>query len=367
VRISFVITSLSSGGAERVVSAMANYWSRRGKEIKIAVFSFDPPFYELDPAVSVSMLGPRRKTRDFLGIVKTSIACFLGLRRFLAREEPDIVVSFLAVSSGLAALAMGKKASTRLIAAERTNPEMDPLHPAWLLLRARAYRRAALVVAQTERAADYCRSMGARAVTVVANPLKPGIQAAVPGRRSRIVLSVGRMTREKGHDLLLEAFSRVRRNGWRLVLVGDGSERLKLERLASDLGIRDKTDFIGVSKDVDEYYRSAGIFVLPSRYEGFPNALCEAMAFGTACISFDCPNGPAEIIRTGHDGIIVPPGDIAGLADAIERLISNGNERVSLGEAAVSTSEKYGIDKIMGVWDKLVERVAGIPEPASRN
>jgi GalNAc-alpha-(1->4)-GalNAc-alpha-(1->3)-diNAcBac-PP-undecaprenol alpha-1,4-N-acetyl-D-galactosaminyltransferase len=366
VRICLVITSLRGGGAERAATEMANYWSLRGEDVTIAVLSSDPPFYNIRPTVKVVSLVSSSAFGGIIGKAYGALVSLSSLRGFLADEKHDIVISFLAVSSGLAGLAMGGEMKTRLIAAERTNPELDPLHPIWRFLRNRTYRRVALVVAQTERAAEYCRRIGARSVTAIPNPIRSVDRIQVPGGRSRTVLSVGRMTREKGHDLLLEAFSLVKRNGWRLALIGDGSERKRLELLAAGLGIREATDFIGTAKAVDAYYSSAGIFVLPSRFEGFPNALCEAMASGAACISFDCPNGPFEIMKSGYDGLLVPAGDVEGLAAAIERLISDESERMRLGAAAVSVVERFGIGKVMAIWDRHIDLLTGKPRVSSR-
>jgi glycosyltransferase involved in cell wall biosynthesis len=110
--------------------------------------------------------------------------------------------------------------------------------------------------------------------------------------------------------------------------------------------------------DVERYYQRAGLFVLSSHFEGFPNALCEAMAHGIAVISTDCPSGPREIIDHGENGVLVPMDDIEALARAMERLMLDDKERVRIGQAAVKIIERYSLNRIMDMWERLLEEQA---------
>jgi glycosyltransferase involved in cell wall biosynthesis len=171
------------------------------------------------------------------------------------------------------------------------------------------------------------------------------------------VIAVGRLSAEKGHAKLLEAFQPLaaRFPDWELVIHGEGSERPRLEQLAAHLGVGERVTLPGWSKDVESVLREADLFVLPSRYEGFPNALLEAMAAGVASISFDCDSGPREIIRNGIDGLLVPPGDVTALTQAMASLMSDEANRRQLASQARSVVERFGQGEVYRRWDEILD------------
>jgi glycosyltransferase involved in cell wall biosynthesis len=173
------------------------------------------------------------------------------------------------------------------------------------------------------------------------------------------ILAMGRFAPQKGFDLLVRAFRKnsVKHPEWSLVILGEGSERLSLEVMATELGIENRIYLPGRYSNPTEVMAEASVFVLPSRYEGFPNALIEAMACGLPSISFDCPSGPREIIRHGIDGILVPPEDVAALADAMSDLITHPEKRERLASRAIEVMDRYGVNRIMAEWEELAGRV----------
>jgi GalNAc-alpha-(1->4)-GalNAc-alpha-(1->3)-diNAcBac-PP-undecaprenol alpha-1,4-N-acetyl-D-galactosaminyltransferase len=179
------------------------------------------------------------------------------------------------------------------------------------------------------------------------------------GRRT--VLSVGRMSREKGFDLFLRAFALCaqRHEQWDLRIVGDGPERCWLSTLAEDLHISHRTHVDGPTRSPFTALQEADLFILPSRREGFPNVLLEAMACGLPVISFDCPSGPSEIISHGQNGLLVPAGDVQGLAAAMDRLMSSDSQRRQLAVNAVEVADRYRPERIFGMWDSLLVNVTG--------
>ena len=174
-------------------------------------------------------------------------------------------------------------------------------------------------------------------------------------KKQNIVLGVGRLDKQKGFDVLIKAFKKIGKDDWKLLIAGDGPERERLETLIKKLGSTN-IELIGKTKEIFKYYSQASIFVLSSNKEGFPNVLIEAMAFGCAVVSFDCPYGPAEIIENGVNGILVKNQDENGLKEAIELLIKDEELRKKLSKEAIKVREKYSIEKIVKEWEKVIKK-----------
>jgi glycosyltransferase involved in cell wall biosynthesis len=195
----------------------------------------------------------------------------------------------------------------------------------------------------------------------------PNAVPPLPGGRSaqtsRVVLAAGRLTNQKGFDRLLPAFAGVAREepGWMLRIAGDGPRRRLLRRLVVDLGISNDVQLLGDVRRIEEQMEAASIFVMSSRFEGFPMVLIEAMSKGLPIVSFDCPTGPAEIVDSGVDGILVPDGDEAALTAALLELIRDDAKRRRYGEAAVEKARSFSLERIGPQWEQLLDGFAARP------
>lgn len=192
---------------------------------------------------------------------------------------------------------------------------------------------------------------------VIYNPVhfQPEKPAALD---SKTVIAVGRYTHQKGLERLISAWARVpRKEGWTLRLVGDGEDRQMLEQQINELGVGDSVILGRSEQDMAAVYANASFLVLSSRYEGLPMALIESQAFGVPSIAFDCPCGPREIITDGQDGLLVPEGDVTGLAKSISTLIVDEKLRKQMGRAAFQSAGRWSIDKIMPQWIALFEEI----------
>jgi glycosyltransferase involved in cell wall biosynthesis len=167
---------------------------------------------------------------------------------------------------------------------------------------------------------------------------------------------VGRLSPEKGFDVLVRAFARIAPwfPDWTLQILGTGPQRGQLEDLADSLGVRDNVRWAGWVEEPESALLESGVFVLPSRYEGFPNALLEAMACGLPCIASACDSGPAEIIRDGVDGLLVPPENVDALADALRQLVSDEDKRARLGRHAVEVTSRFSREAFFGRWEEAL-------------
>lgn len=365
MRITFVIASLEAGGAERVLVTMANYWATRGW--CVAVLTLGPQssdFYPLDPKVIRIGLDMLAHSRNLMSGIFNNLNRIVRLRAAISSTRPDLVISFVDKINVITLIAT-RGLGIPVIVSERVDPSRHHIGSGWSWMRRLAYRWAAAVVVQSERIRnELCRIIaGAPNIEVIPNAVTVPIEVSArqfkaieDTRGGKIVVGVGRLVKQKGFDLLLEAFGRIawRHQAWRLMIVGTGPEASQLQQEVQRLGLEQTVQVVGLLPNVTEVLCRSSLFVMSSRFEGFPNALLEAMACGLPVISFDCPSGPAEIIRDGVDGILVPPEDVSALANAMDRLMRDETERVRLGAEARNVCIRFALDEIMKRWTTLV-------------
>lgn len=356
MRILFLISSFQAGGAERIGAWLTSFLARSGHEITAATLSARDPFYELDPSIKYLKLGLTKRSPNPLVACKAFYRRVRALRALISQERPDIVLSFMTIPNLLVLVSLwGSKIP--VVVAERNYRGAAIVSRFQDTLRSLLYPKATKVVLQTE--ADLINYPSLSNAIVIPNPVPAIMPEVDSSERERLILAVGRLEKQKGFDILVKAFARCeQRLGWRLVIVGEGSERPRLEALVRERDLQDSVDFIGQRKDIRTLYLKASIFVLSSRYEGFPNVLVEAMSAGCAVIATDCPTGPREIIRNGQDGILVPREDEEALAFALGRLMLEPENRVQLGIAARSVSSRFSEERISGLWLSLLKEAA---------
>ena len=276
------------------------------------------------------------------------------LRKTIKALYPCVVISFQDQNNVLSLLAaMGL--SIPVVISERNDPRMRPISPIWNRLRQTLYQCSSALVIQTQSLKEWADAVvDPSKVHIVPNPVTSPKMATKPNLlRQDSIVTAGRLVKQKGFDILLQALSLCEQN-WPLTIIGEGPERLELEEQAMQLGISDHVQFVGQLDDPSVVFREASLFVLSSRYEGFPNVLVEAMACGLPAVSFDCASGPAEIIRQGVDGLLVPPGDARAMATMIDQLMLNPQTRLRLADRAPDVISRFSADKIMSKWDSLI-------------
>ncbi|HEY9657105.1 MAG TPA: glycosyltransferase, partial [Allocoleopsis sp.] len=179
--------------------------------------------------------------------------------------------------------------------------------------------------------------------------------AKIP-KDARIIAGMGRLGPEKGFDLLIESFSRVQTQhpDWHLVIFGEGVDRQKLEHQVWRMGIQDHVHFTGLVYASRKYLTETDIFVLSSRYEGFPNVLLEAMSCGLPVVSFNCHYGPCDIIRHAYDGLLVEAENVKALEAAMNIMIDVPEYRAKVARNAREVTERFSVVRIMGLWEQLL-------------
>lgn len=371
VRLVIVLDDLLGGGAARVATLLANAWAGKGFQVTL-VTSDDGtgcPIYALAPGVGHRPLDLRREPRHLLEAVWNNLSRVRRLRKAIRGLQPTAVISFLDRTNVLVLLAT-VGLGLPVVVSERSDPHGRSIGRAWELLRTATYPFAAAVVAQTRHALDYFSAGIQARGRVIPNPV--ALPEEVPPRRDPwtrtppfTVVSVGSLRPVKGHDLLIEAFAQVagRHPDWNLRIHGEGPARGDLEQQVARLGLQGRVELPGATTAPFERLREADLFVLSSRTEGFPNALAEAMACGLPVISFDCRSGPSELIRTGENGILVPPGQVEELAAAMDRLMADRAERSRLAEGAPEVLSRFSLERILAQWEALVLGAQPPPPP----
>lgn len=341
------------GGMERASVNLANALSDCGMKVSYVSFFNQDKFFRLHQ--DIKFYEPNGFNTNHLSILQSVI----WLRGLLKTFQNLHIIVFNKFYSSLVVLAnIGLK--NKIIISERSSPlykwnwKMDTISNfIYFFLKPNG------IISQTNIAKQYQQKYyGSKIpITVIPNALKP-IEKHTEQIREDFILAVGRLNDElKGFDRLLDAYALIRNTDWKLIFAGGDVNGHQLEDQAKALGISDRITYLGQVKDVDRIFAKASIFVIPSRSEGFPNALCEAMASGLACISFDFIAGPKDLIDDGINGILVKDGDVESLAKAIDYLIDNPSERHRLGQEAEKIKNRLSPEIIAG---KTIEFLNGI-------
>jgi glycosyltransferase involved in cell wall biosynthesis len=352
--IAILISGLSAGGAERVIAILARHWAEQGRRLSIISFDKvdDPVYHALPPEVTLHRLGGK------VGVgYRGNLKRLFRLRQKLDELQPDILISFLTKNNLLASLACVGR-STILVCSERNNPERQKLSPVWNVALKLGYRRADRIVCQTE-AVKRCFPQAVQdRLVLIYNPII-GFERSMDADDRKMLCAVGRLTPQKGFDLLINAFAMIaaRHPDWNLTIWGNGEIRARLERQVSDLGLVDRIALPGNSVAPGAWARDATIFVQASLYEGFGNALAEALASGLPVVATNCDFGPAEMITNGRDGLLVENENVPELAEAMSRMISDKKLRKRCGTSAKRSAQRFHTVNILGQWDHLIETI----------
>lgn len=359
MKILFVIGSMSSGGAERVISEMSNYWVAQGWEVSILTTNMTAnkqDFYSLDSRVKridISMSKKLNKLKYFFNL-------FRKIRNEIKREQADTVISFISSLNLITIMSMfGLKIP--LIISDRNNPYLDKVG---FFYKRILYPFANKLIVQTYGVKEFYKNISGLDIEVIPNPISqhtPMSKEANFKFDKKTICTVGRLNISlKGFDLLIEAFGRLEKKypDWNLIIFGEGKDRGKLEQLIANHGLENRIFLPGNIDSPRDTIRHADIFVLSSLSEGFPNVLLEAMSVGLPSISFACKYGPEEMIESEKSGLLVSLGNIEGLSNAMSQLMESEELRKKLGEnAKLSVSENFEIDKVMSQWESTITRL----------
>jgi GalNAc-alpha-(1->4)-GalNAc-alpha-(1->3)-diNAcBac-PP-undecaprenol alpha-1,4-N-acetyl-D-galactosaminyltransferase len=376
--IAILIHSLSGGGSEHSAARLATHWAALGREVTlITLDEVAGDTIAIHEGVRRVGLGLLSDSTNFLSAIFANRRRVLALRSAIVKSKATRVISLTDRMNVLTILAC-RGTGLRPIVAERTDPRHHRIGPLWSFLRRRTYPKAGTIVVQTESVRKVILPLAGRCPVVVLpnavsieeeilsydGPVRP---SGTSRRADTFVLDadrnwicgVGRLSIEKGFDRLIAGFAEVAEShpDWNLVIVGDGPTRRELELQITGFGLADRVLLAGWIEQPWPVLRSAEVFVLPSRYEGFPNALLEAMARGKACVAADCQSGPAEIIRPGENGLLCDGENDeefeVDLGKALHSLLSGVGLRASLGENARKVQTEFSTARHFQAWDAI--------------
>jgi glycosyltransferase involved in cell wall biosynthesis len=362
-RIAFFLPDLAGGGAERVCVNLADGFVARGLDVDFVLAKAEGPLLKALPAgVKVVDLSVNR-----------TLAAVLPLASYLRRERPYALIAAPDHANLVAIWAkLFGRSATRVVITHHNHPSLairnspklqEKMYP--LLMRIFHRWAFGLVAVSHGLADDLSRLTGIlRAeISVIHNPVvsdvleklktapvdHPWFETGMPP----VVLAVGRLTGQKDYSTLLKAFASLRgRRPLKLIILGEGEERPRLQSLIQELGIRKDVDMPGFVGNPYAFMTRSGVFVLSSAWEGFGNVLVEALACGTQVVSTDCPSGPSEILENGKYGRLVPVGDVPSLAKAIEESLDQPMEIEILKSRAAVFSVDTAVEdylKLMGL------------------
>ncbi|SEA45577.1 glycosyltransferase [Bizionia paragorgiae] len=328
--ICIVVPSLQKGGMERVVSLLGNNLLVYLKNVYIITLTSDKVEYEIDTRVNIIHLNRSLKNRVLL-----SYQLFKALRDI----RPKVIVGFSEVFNPFTIVA-GKLNGISVFVSDRSSPVIKYSFRDYILKKL-TYPLSKGIIAQTDLAKRTLQIKKLNSnISILPNPVSAFNNTDFNFEIKRII-SVGRLTKTKNQLELIKIFKEINNPEWELLIVGEGKNRVELERFISDNKLGYSVKMVGKKDNIEKQLSKASIFAFTSLSEGFPNVVLEAMAFPLATIAYDCPAGVSDLIENRVNGYLIPLNDFGLYKKELKFLMNNHEERLRIMKNAIKVREKY--------------------------
>lgn len=348
------IPRMGGGGAERVMATIANNLCLE-HEVMLVSMTDAESFYALDPRVTVYALGQKINRKNTVTKLITGaiggVKAFFRLKKKIKKWKPDVMLSFLTEANLISILLKMLGVNCRVVISERNDPTARGKLNRWF--ERNFYHKADAVVCQSEAVINFFKDKHRHKITVIPNPIAASaIPSRFEGERRHMVVGVGRLDPQKNFEMLIRAFSRLpeKFSDYTLEIYGGGPLEEKLNALIEEKGLPDRATLMGVKKNVMHYISDAALYVMSSNYEGFPNALAEAMATGLPVISTDFSTGVAADIVKEENGIVIPVGDEDALLAAMEKMLSQKDKWEKMSVENRKLLDTLSEERVIKMW-----------------
>jgi glycosyltransferase involved in cell wall biosynthesis len=357
MHIAFTISSLSHGGAERVASILANHWCQLGHEVTFIIQAAPQtkPHYKRDPSINIRSTSTARRSGGLLRAITNNLSRIKSLRKHIKESKADYIVSFIDTNNVLTLLA-SIGVNSPVIISERVDPRKHSIGIMWKVLRYLTYPLADALVLQTENLLNYFPKSKKRTDLVIPNPVSNECTIAkLKAKKNYQLISLGRLVPQKGFDLLIKAFASIAKDipQWRLNIYGDGPQEDELKRLIKINKLENAASIIPSTSEPLKKLAESDLYILSSRFEGFPNGLLEAMASGLPVIATNCPSGPSGMIENNINGILIESESVDAMAASIKELANSLEKRMQLAKHAKKVQTAYSAATIAEKWLEL--------------
>lgn len=358
MKIDLIIGSLTGGGAERVVALLANEFANRGHIVRLFTFTPVKDAFKLDPRIERI-----KYDKNFYFFNFTSVKCLFFLLWYYRKKSnrPDIISSHMTLM-GYASIPISKLYGIKVITTEHLNhrngSEFLGSRILWKLL----YPLADAITVLTKYDLDFFKKIN-KNTYVVHNPSSFSTDTESDSNvRDKVILTVGNLDRfdQKGYDNLMEIAKKVLPSNpiWNLKIVGGGDIGMEmLKSKAKEYGLCNQIIFTGFRTDVNEIMQRSEVYLLPSRYEGLPMVLIEAMSQKMVCVSYDCISGPSEIIDHNINGILVRDQDKEDMVNQLNLVLKDDTLRQRLRNNIDGSLHKFSIQEVADEWEILFKKL----------
>lgn len=357
VNVCFLSGDMSrTGGTERVLSIIANELSKKDDKFNIHILSItnesNSSYFTLNKNIKTERI---LKSKD-VNFKKHYFQVVKGIRQYIKKNKIDILIDVEVIAS-LFSIPAALFTKARLIAWEHFNFYEDNGSSLRVFSRKLISRFSDCIITLTEQdKMNYLNNLNIKGkIDFIYNPMENGDSTSCDIKAKQLI-SVGRLTYQKGFDMLCEVAKDVLKDNpeWKWIILGDGEDKEKLESKIKEYNLQGKLILKGKVSNVEDYYKNSSLYVMTSRFEGLPMTLLEAKSYKLPIVSFNCLTGPSEIVRNNINGFLIETGNVAAMVNKIDILLSDINKREDFSNKSNLDIEKFKLKPIVDKWENIL-------------